>query len=107
MGELQQGPLEVEVEHMALRGGDGTAVDAIHARPDGMPVSGIVLHPDLMGIRPLYDDLCRLTGHHHDPCLLDTFIAAVQFMEGAPKKPWWKYTTERKRVMAARDTESR
>jgi Pathogenicity locus len=34
--------------------------------------------------------------------LLDTFIAAVRFMEGEPKKPWWKYTAERKRELAAR-----
>src|SRR3954464_14351967 len=50
----------------------------------------------------LYDDLCRITGHRHDPCVLDTFIAAIRFMEGAPKRPWWKYTAERKREMAAR-----
>jgi hypothetical protein len=50
----------------------------------------------------MYDDLCRLTGQRHDPCLLDTFIAAVRFMEGGPKKPWWKYTAERKRELAAR-----
>jgi len=30
-------------------------------------------------------------------------IAAVRFMEGGPKKPWWKYTAERKRELAARD----
>ena len=64
MAELQLGLLEVEVEHIALKGEDGTPVDAIHARPDGMPVSGIVLHPDLMGIRPLYDDLCRRLATH-------------------------------------------
>jgi hypothetical protein len=50
----------------------------------------------------MYDDLCRITGQRHDPCLLDVFISAVRFMEGAPAKPWWKYTTERKREMAAR-----
>ena len=63
---------------------------------------GINAPAELPGRDPyaMYDDLCRLTGHHHDPCLLDTFIAAVRFMEGAPKKPWWKYTAERKRVMA-------
>jgi hypothetical protein len=27
----------------------------------------------------MYDDLCRITGQRHDPCLLDTFIAAVRF----------------------------
>ena len=59
---------------------------------------------DLPGRDPyaLYDDLCRITGKRHDPCLLDTFIAAVRFMEGEPKKPWWKYTAERKKVLAAR-----
>jgi hypothetical protein len=50
----------------------------------------------------LCDDLCRLTGQRQDPCLLDTFIAAVRFMEGAPKKLWWKYTAQRKRELAAR-----
>lgn len=70
---------------------------------------GITTPDDLPGRDPyaLYDDLCRITGLRHDPCLLDTFIAAVRYMEGAPKKPWWKYTTERKRVMAARNAEGR
>jgi hypothetical protein len=65
---------------------------------------GITLPIDLPGRDPyaMYDDLCRLTGVRHDPCLLDTFIAAVRFMEGESKKPWWKYTTERKRTLAAR-----
>jgi hypothetical protein len=35
----------------------------------------------------MYDDLCRITGKRHDACLLDTFIAAVRFMEGAPRLP--------------------
>jgi hypothetical protein len=55
----------------------------------------------------LYDDLCRITGQRHDPCLLDTFIAAVRYVEGAPKTPWWEYTAERKRVMAARSAAGR
>ncbi|PWT91568.1 MAG: mitomycin resistance protein [Proteobacteria bacterium] len=50
----------------------------------------------------MYEKLCRITGRKHDPCLLDVFIAAVRFMEGAPAKPWWKYTAERKREMAER-----
>ena len=50
----------------------------------------------------MYADLCRITGHRHDPCVLDAFIAAVRFMEGEPKKPWWAYTAERKRKLAAR-----
>jgi hypothetical protein len=59
---------------------------------------------DLIGRDPyaLYDELCRVTGVRHDPCVLDTFIAAVRYMEGGPKRPWWKYTAERKRELAAR-----
>ena len=69
---------------------------------------GITTPDDLPGRDPyaMYDDLCRITGQRHDPCLLDPFIAAVRFLEGGPKKPWWKYTAERKREMAARNAES-
>ncbi|MCK7491764.1 MAG: helix-hairpin-helix domain-containing protein [Comamonadaceae bacterium] len=28
--------------------------------------------------------------------MLDTFIAAVDFMRGADPRPWWSYTAERK-----------
>ena len=70
---------------------------------------GITSPGELPGRDPyaLYDELCRITGHRHDPCLLDTFIAAVRYMEGAPKTPWWKYTAERKRETAARMEASR
>ena len=65
---------------------------------------GITSPAELLGRDPyaLYDDLCRITGQRHDPCLLDTFIAAVRYMEGGPKTPWWKFTAERKRTLAAR-----
>ena len=45
---------------------------------------GITSPGELPGRDPyaMYDDLCRLTGQRHDPCLLDTFIAAVRFMAG-------------------------
>lgn len=48
----------------------------------------------------LYDELCERTGVRHDPCVIDTFISAVRFMEGAPPHPWWHYTDERKRHLA-------
>ena len=64
---------------------------------------------DLPGRDPyaLYEDLCEKTGQRHDPCLLDTFIAAVRFMAGKPKKPWWAYTAERNRELAHRRKGSR
>ncbi len=49
-------PAVIEVDHLS--------VDVIHARPDGMPRGGIVLHPDIMGLRPLFEDLAdRLASH--------------------------------------------
>jgi len=65
---------------------------------------GIKGPDELAGRDPyaLYDDLCRRTGVRHDPCLLDVFIAAVRYMEGGSKKPWWVFTAERKRVLATR-----
>ena len=45
----------------------------------------------------LYQRLCAATGQRHDPCVLDTFLAATDFMRGAPAAPWWAYTAERKR----------
>jgi carboxymethylenebutenolidase len=64
MAELHTGRHDVDVEHVTLKGGDGAPVDAVHARPDGMPVGGLVLHPDIMGVRPLFEDLCRRLATH-------------------------------------------
>ena len=44
----------------------------------------------------LYRRLCDIDGVRHDPCVIDVFLAAVDFMRGAPARPWWAYTTERK-----------
>jgi len=65
---------------------------------------GIRRPSQLKGRNPyaLYQRLNRVTGTRHDPCVLDTFIAAVRFVDGGPAKPWWAYTTERKRVVAER-----
>lgn len=56
-------------------------------------------HPaELRGKDPflLYQKLCAATGQRHDPCVLDTFMAATDFMRGAPAAPWWHYTPQRK-----------
>ncbi|WP_348688308.1 helix-hairpin-helix domain-containing protein [Acidovorax soli] len=46
----------------------------------------------------LYQQLCALSAQRHDPCVLDTLMAAVDFMGGAPARPWWHYTGQRKRT---------
>jgi hypothetical protein len=52
----------------------------------------------------LYRKLCRMTGRRHDPCVLDTFISIVRFLDGEPAKPWWHYTAERKRLAAGQSS---
>ncbi len=44
----------------------------------------------------LYQKLCAATGQRQDPCVLDTFMAATDFMRGARAAPWWHYTAQRK-----------
>jgi hypothetical protein len=67
--------------------------------------AGVAAPADLVGTDPydLYDHLNSVTGVRYDPCVLDTFISAVRFMEGGPPVPWWTYTDERKKTLAARD----
>ena len=58
-----------------------------------------IKHPrELQGKDPfvLYQKLCAATGQRHDPCVLDTFMAATDFMQGARAAPWWHYTAQRK-----------
>jgi DNA transformation protein len=50
----------------------------------------------------LYDRINVATGQRQDPCLLDTFIAAVRYVDGGPRLPWWAFTAERKRTLAQR-----
>jgi len=65
---------------------------------------GVMTPLDLIGQDPyqLYQSLCTVTRTRQDPCVLDVFISAVRYMEGAPPRPWWRYTAERKRLLAGR-----
>ena len=60
-----------------------------------------IRHPHELATRDafeLYQALCRQTGKRQDPCVLDTFMAATDFMRGAQARPWWAYTAQRKAV---------
>ena len=48
----------------------------------------------------LYEKLCTLTGTHHDPCVIDVFMSAVDFMQGGKAQSWWAFTAERKAIIA-------
>ncbi len=59
-------------------------------------------HPQkLAGKNPLalYRQLCAVTAKRHDPCVLDTFMAVVHFVERGEALPWWAFTAERKRTL--------
>ncbi|MFO7591342.1 MAG: dienelactone hydrolase family protein [Acidimicrobiia bacterium] len=65
MAELFEGSRAATVERVTVAGDDGVAVETILAEPAvGEPTGAVVVHPDIMGIRPLFDDLCRRLATH-------------------------------------------
>lgn len=55
--------------------------------------------------KEMYERLCALTGQRQDPCVLDTFSAAVAQARdpGLPpaQRQWWYWSRQRKREDAA------
>jgi hypothetical protein len=62
---------------------------------------GIQRPQDLVGKSPydLFDELRRVTGEEHDPCVLDVFLSVVDFMEGGEPAPGWKFSPVRQKYM--------
>jgi carboxymethylenebutenolidase len=84
MAELREGRQDAFVERVTIRGIDRTEVAAIHARPEGLPTGAIALHPDIMGVRPLFDDLCRrLATHGFSVCAPEPFARAPEDVRSA------------------------
>ncbi len=85
MAALVEGTYPARVERIALRV-DGYVIDAIHARPEGPALAGLVLSPDISGLRPLFEDICRrLATHGLAVCAVEPFarvpIAERQALE--------------------------
>lgn len=80
MAELIEGPHAAGSEGVTLIGADGATVAAIHAVPDSAEAkAGLVVHPDVMGVRPLFDDLCRrLATHRYAVCCPEPFARAPE-----------------------------
>jgi hypothetical protein len=72
-------------------------------------VIGIVHPGQIAGKNPLdlYESLCRITGIHHDPCVLDVFMSIVHFMENGESFPWWSFTEKRKRLLKEKESATR
>ncbi|HVW32807.1 MAG TPA: dienelactone hydrolase family protein [Acidimicrobiia bacterium] len=70
---LEEGPEKATVDHITLDV-EGAAVPAYHARPDGEALGGVVLLPDIVGLRPLMEEICRrLATHGLAVCAPETF----------------------------------
>lgn len=46
--------------------------------------------------RALYDRLCALKACRQDPCVLDVLLSITSFLEGAPARPWWEFSEQRR-----------
>ena len=59
---------------------------------------GIQTPADVAAMDPVatFEALRTPMGKRHDPCVLDTFLAAKDFMNGGPVQPWWHFTPLRK-----------
>lgn len=78
---LPEGPHDAKVEHITLAVEDA-AVRAIHARPLGVALAGLVVVPDLAGLRPLYEEICRrLATHGLAVCAVEVF-SRLEFAAG-------------------------
>lgn len=70
---------------------------------------GISRPDQLVGRDPvaMYDELARATASHQDPCVLDVFLSITRFMAGEEPQPWWRFTAERRRMMAGAKADGR
>ena len=71
-----------------------------------LEIAGIKSPQSLIGkdAFELYNNLCKKTGERFDPCVIDVFMSAVDFMEGGEPKSWWEFTSKRKELLLTRPT---
>lgn len=81
-----------------------TALSSLTAIPNVGPAVarrllalGVTAPTDLVGADPeeLFQRACDLAGRPLDPCLLDTFTAAVAYVRTGDARPWWEHSRER------------
>lgn len=92
-----------------MKNPDRTTVKRLEALPNigkamaaDLRLLGIEQPQELIGRDPLalFLELEQVTGHRHDPCVLDTLMAVIHFMGGGEPKPWWSFTRQRKQRYA-------
>ena len=55
----------------------------------------------------MYRRISEMDGVRHDPCVIDAFMSAVDYARTGTRKPWWKYTPERKAMVATSEERRR
>jgi hypothetical protein len=92
-------------ETRGVRDKDRVVLRALQTMPNVGPAMaedllrlGIRSPGDLIGRDPdeMYDELGRLDGIRHDPCVRDIFAAVVSYAETGRAAPWWHFTPIRK-----------
>jgi carboxymethylenebutenolidase len=74
---LEEGSQKATVDLITLDV-EGTKVPAYHARPDGDAFGGVVVAPDVHGLRPLMEDIARrLATHGLAVCVPETFARLI------------------------------
>jgi carboxymethylenebutenolidase len=83
MAVLVEGPHAVTLEAIVLEV-EAAKVQALHARPAGAAFGGVVVVPDIGGLRPLYEDMCRrLASHGLAVCAVELFSRLAEDSGGS------------------------
>ena len=53
--------------------------------------------------RELYDRISAMDGFRHDPCVLDTYAAAIHAARTGEAVPWWEFSDAHKRAISSPD----
>lgn len=53
--------------------------------------------------RELYDRISAMDGVRHDPCVLDTYAAAIHAARTGEAIPWYRFSDWRKQAQASPD----
>ena len=72
---------------------------------DDLRLLGFTSPAELTGrdAHELHAELEKRSGVRQDPCMLDVFLAIVDFANGGPPRAWWEFTEQRKLEVAKRE----